>query len=106
MPFARFRQDRYDTLIQELENANIQLVESRSAVEELEEKLDRVSKLREDYSDLKATSKSTMLCLEDEIDSLKRQFQNLQAQLAALTSHPNLGFPPLPALARLLFSQD
>ncbi|POM58660.1 Hypothetical protein PHPALM_36666 [Phytophthora palmivora] len=105
-PFAKFCQDLYDTLIDELENSNIQLVESRSAVKELEEKLDRVSKLRDDYSELQATSKSTILCLEDEIDTLKRQVQNLQAQLAALTSHPNLGSPPPPALARLLFNQD
>ncbi|POM67149.1 Hypothetical protein PHPALM_16898 [Phytophthora palmivora] len=107
-PFAKFCQDRYNTLIQELENANIQLVESRSAVEELdekldrvsklqedyselqatfsniqlvesrsaveelEEKLDRVSKLQEDYSELQATFKSTILCLEDEIETLNR----------------------------------
>ncbi|POM78633.1 Hypothetical protein PHPALM_3817 [Phytophthora palmivora] len=80
MPFARFCQDRYDTLTQELENSNTQLVESRSAVEDLEEKLDRVSKLRGDNIELQATSKSTILCLEDEIDTLKRQVQNLQAQ--------------------------
>ncbi|POM68576.1 Hypothetical protein PHPALM_15250 [Phytophthora palmivora] len=83
-----------------------ELVESRSTIEGLEEKLDKVSKLREDYSELQATSKSTILCLEDEIDTLKRQVQNLQAQLAALTSHPDLGSPPPTALARLLFSQD
>ncbi|POM75147.1 Hypothetical protein PHPALM_7788 [Phytophthora palmivora] len=93
-------------MIQELENSNIQLAESRSAVEELEEKLGRISKLREDYSELQATSKSTILCLEDEMDTLKRQDQNLQAQLAALISHPNLGSLPPPALTRLLFNQD
>ncbi|POM75282.1 Hypothetical protein PHPALM_7633 [Phytophthora palmivora] len=106
MPFAKFCQDRYDALIEALEDSNAELVESRSTVEELEEKLDRVSKLREDYSELQATSKSTILCLEDEIDTLKRQVQNLQAQLAALTSHPDLGSPPPTALARLLFNQD
>ncbi|POM61868.1 hypothetical protein PHPALM_29053 [Phytophthora palmivora] len=106
MSFAKFCQDRYDALIEVLEDSNAQRVESRSAVEELEEKLDRVSKLREDYSELQTTSKSTISCLEDEIDTLKRQVQNLQAQLAALTSHPDLGSPPPPALAGLLFSQD
>ncbi|POM67694.1 Hypothetical protein PHPALM_16255, partial [Phytophthora palmivora] len=106
MPFAKFCQDRYDALIEALEDSNTQLVESRSTVEELEEKLDRVSKLREDYSELQATSKSTILCLEDEIDTLKRQIQTFQAQLAALASHPDLGSPPPPALARLLFNQD
>ncbi|POM78180.1 Hypothetical protein PHPALM_4322 [Phytophthora palmivora] len=108
MPFAKFCQDRYDALIEALEDSNAQLVESRSTatVQELEEKLDRVSKLREDYSELQATSKSTILCLEDGIDTLKRQVQNFQAQLAALTSHPDLGSPPPPALARLLFNQD
>ncbi|POM61365.1 hypothetical protein PHPALM_29629 [Phytophthora palmivora] len=106
MPFAKFCQDLYDALIEALEDSNAQLVESRSTVEELEEKLDRVSKLREDYSELQATSKSTIICLEDEIDTLKRQIQNFQAQLAALTSHPDLGSPPPPALARLLFNQD
>ncbi|POM67923.1 Hypothetical protein PHPALM_15980 [Phytophthora palmivora] len=100
------RPHRYDALIEALEDSNAELVESGSTVEELEEKLDRVSKLREDYSELQATSKSTILCLEDEIDTLKRQVQNLQAQLAALTSHPDLGSPPPTALARLLFNQD
>ncbi|POM70775.1 Hypothetical protein PHPALM_12738 [Phytophthora palmivora] len=85
MTFAKFCQDRYDTLILELENSNAQLMESRSAVEELEH---------------------TILCVEDEIDTLKRQVQNLQAQLAALASRPDLGSAPSPALARLLFSQD
>ncbi|POM76147.1 Hypothetical protein PHPALM_6653, partial [Phytophthora palmivora] len=82
-PFTMFCQDRYDTLTDELANSNVQLVESRSAVEELEEKLDRVSKLRDNYSELQATSMSTILCLEDEIDTLKRQVQNLQAQFRA-----------------------
>ncbi|POM68318.1 extracellular protein, partial [Phytophthora palmivora] len=106
MPFAKFCQDRYDALIEALEDSNAELVESKSTVEELEEKLDRVSKLREAYDELQVTSKSTILCLEDEIDTLKRQVQNLQAQLAALTSHPDLGSPPPTALARLLFNQD
>ncbi|POM65275.1 Hypothetical protein PHPALM_19036, partial [Phytophthora palmivora] len=106
MPFAKFCQDQYDALIEALEDSNAELAESKSTVEELEEKLDRVSKLREAYDELQATSKSTILCLEDEIDTLKRQVQNLQAQLAALTSHPDLGSPPPTALTRLLFNQD
>ncbi|POM79580.1 Voltage-gated Ion Channel (VIC) Superfamily [Phytophthora palmivora] len=36
----------------------------------------------------------------------KSFLQNLQAQLAALPSHPDLGSPPPTALARLLFNQD
>ncbi|POM62329.1 hypothetical protein PHPALM_28532 [Phytophthora palmivora] len=54
IPFARFCQDRYDTLIQELENSNVQLVESRQVDHQFVSQMRELAALRVEHAALTA----------------------------------------------------
>ncbi|GMF52048.1 unnamed protein product [Phytophthora fragariaefolia] len=97
--FSQFCQDRHDRLQRRLERANELLALRDADVTNLEEKLAHTEdRLRE--------QKRQRVEAEDLIDQLRHQVHDLESQIAALSSHPDLGSAPPPALSRRLVARD
>ncbi|GMF51363.1 unnamed protein product [Phytophthora fragariaefolia] len=94
-----FCQDRHDRLQHRLERANELLALRDADVTNLEEKLAHTEDRLEEQ-------KRQRVETEDLIEQLRHQGHNLESQIAALSSHPDLGSAPPPALSRRLVARD
>ncbi|GMF46126.1 unnamed protein product [Phytophthora fragariaefolia] len=97
--FSQFCQDRHDRLQHRLERANELLALRDTDVTNLEEKLahteDRLQEQKRQREEA-----------EDLIEQLRHQVHDLESQIAASSSQPDLGSAPPPALSRRLVARD
>ncbi|GMF33656.1 unnamed protein product [Phytophthora fragariaefolia] len=97
--FSQFCQDRHDRLQRRLERANELLALRDADVTNLEERLAHTEDRLQGQKRQRAEA-------EDLIEQLRHQVHDLQSQIAALSSHPDLGSAPPPALSRRLEARD
>ncbi|GMF25371.1 unnamed protein product [Phytophthora fragariaefolia] len=96
---SQFCQDQHDRLQHRLERANELLALRDGDVANLEETIahteDRLQELKRQRVEA-----------EDLVERLRHQVHDLESQIAALSSHPDLGSTPPPALSRRLVARD
>ncbi|GMF41314.1 unnamed protein product [Phytophthora fragariaefolia] len=97
--FSQFCQDRHDRLLHRLERANELQTLRDSDVVNMEEKIAHTEvRLREQERQRAGAEAS--------VEQLQNQVRDLESQIAALSSHPDLGSAPPPALLRRLVARD
>ncbi|EGZ16539.1 hypothetical protein PHYSODRAFT_299963 [Phytophthora sojae] len=92
-------QTRHDWLLDQLQLTNSLLVSRNLDVEALEERVAAADQVQEEMDRLRTTSDATAR-------QIRHQVATLEAQIAAVTNHPDVGPVPPPALARRLQTQD
>ncbi|GMF19283.1 unnamed protein product [Phytophthora fragariaefolia] len=97
--FSQFCQDRHDRLQRRLEQANELLALRDADVTYLEERLAHTEDRLQEQKRQRAEA-------EDLIEQLRHQVHDLESQIAPLSSHPDLGSAPPPALSRRLVARD
>ncbi|GMF48429.1 unnamed protein product [Phytophthora fragariaefolia] len=97
--FCQFCPDRHDRLQRRLERANELLALRDADVTNLEENLAHTE-------DRLQEQKRQRVEAEDLIEQLRHQVHHLERQIAALSSHPDLGSAPPLALSRRLVARD
>ncbi|GMF49490.1 unnamed protein product [Phytophthora fragariaefolia] len=97
--FSQFCQDQHDRLQHRLERANELLALRDADVANMEEKIAHTE-------DRLQEQKRQRVEAEDLVGRLRHQVNDLESQIAALSSHPDLGSAPPPALSRRLVARD